>query len=63
MGVLWGAWHFLSNVWGSEPYGTLSPALVKPVLLFSFLPPFRMLMVWVYDHTGSLLLAMLMHVP
>jgi hypothetical protein len=32
-----------------------------PVLLFSFLPPYRVLMVWVYDRTGSLLVAMLMH--
>jgi hypothetical protein len=31
------------------------------VQLFSFLPAFRVLMVWVYDRTGSLLLAMLMH--
>jgi len=33
------------------------------VLLFSFLPPYRVLVVWVYDRTGSLLVAMLMHVP
>jgi membrane protease YdiL (CAAX protease family) len=30
-------------------------------LLFSFLPPYRVLMVWIYERTGSLLLAMLMH--
>ena len=30
-------------------------------MLFSFLPAFRVLMVWVYDRTGSLLVAMLMH--
>jgi membrane protease YdiL (CAAX protease family) len=61
MGLLWGAWHFLSNVWGKEPTGELSLAIVMPVLLFSFLPPYRVLMVWVYDRTGSLLVAMLMH--
>ncbi len=33
-----------------------------PRALFSFLPAFRVLMVWVYDRTGSLLVAMLMHV-
>jgi len=33
------------------------------VLLFSWLPPYRVLMVWVYDHTESLLMGMLMHVP
>jgi membrane protease YdiL (CAAX protease family) len=30
--------------------------------LFSWLPAYRLLMVWVYDRTGSLLVAMLMHV-
>jgi hypothetical protein len=33
------------------------------VLLFAWLPPYRVLMVWVYDRTESLLLAYLMHVP
>ena len=31
--------------------------------LFAWLPPYRVLMVWVYDRTESLLIAMLMHVP
>jgi hypothetical protein len=31
------------------------------VELFSFLPGYRVLMVWVYDRTGSLAVAMLMH--
>jgi hypothetical protein len=31
------------------------------VILFSFLPPFRVLMTWVYDYTGSLFIAILMH--
>jgi hypothetical protein len=31
-------------------------------VLVGYLPAFRMLMVWVYDRTGSLLIAMLMHV-
>ncbi len=61
MGLLWGLWHFLSNAWGPEPTGELSLAVVMPVLLFTFLPPYRMLMLWVYDHTDSVLLAILMH--
>jgi membrane protease YdiL (CAAX protease family) len=62
VGLLWGAWHFVSNVWASSASsGALPLALFLPVLLFSFLPPYRMLMVWVYDRTGSLLVAMLMH--
>jgi hypothetical protein len=31
------------------------------VKLFSWLPAYRVLMVWVYDRTRSLLVAMLMH--
>jgi len=62
VGLPWGAWHFLSSFWGiGTSLGALSPALVLPVELFSFLPAFRVLMVWVYDRTGSLLVAMLMH--
>jgi membrane protease YdiL (CAAX protease family) len=62
VGFLWGAWHFASNIWGSAGSSAPLPlALFMPVLLFSFLPPFRVLMVWVYGHTESLLVAMLMH--
>jgi hypothetical protein len=68
VGVIWGAWHILSNdVWAIRTYsGALSPALFVTLRGFGFLigqlPPFRILMVWVYDRTGSLLVAMLMHV-
>jgi membrane protease YdiL (CAAX protease family) len=62
VGFLWGAWHFLSNYLGSaSAAGELSLFLYMSVMLFSFLPPYRVLMVWVYERTGSLLLAMLMH--
>jgi hypothetical protein len=37
-------------------------ALYLTVLLFSWLPPYRVLMVSVYDRTKSLLVVMLMHV-
>jgi CAAX protease family protein len=62
VGILWGAWHFLVNFWGSDTSsGGLSLAVFLPAVLFSFMPAIRVLMVWVYDRTGSLLLAMLMH--
>jgi uncharacterized protein len=65
VGFLWGAWHLLVNTWSSgSPAGGLSPALLLHSVIFSMgiLPPYRVLMVWVYDRTGdSLLLAMLMH--
>ncbi len=63
VGILWGAWHlplFLGSVGSS---GSFPSALYLSVLLFSFLPAYRVLMVWVYDSTGSLLLAILMHAP
>jgi membrane protease YdiL (CAAX protease family) len=62
VGLLWGAWHFPVNLWGSDiSSGALSLAIFLPVVLFSFMPAIRVLMVWVYDRTGSLLVAMLMH--
>jgi membrane protease YdiL (CAAX protease family) len=61
VGLLWGAWHFLSNIWGSGTTSGVPLALFMPAILFSFLPPYRMLMVWVYERTGSLLVAILMH--
>jgi membrane protease YdiL (CAAX protease family) len=66
-GALWGAWHFLVNVWASSTsVGSLSLSLFLPGILVGLLagtlPAFRVLMVWVYERTGSLLVAMLMHV-
>jgi uncharacterized protein len=62
VGLLWGAWHLLVVWWGStSSAGTVPMAVYLPVVLFSFLPPYRILMVWVHDRTGSLLVAMLMH--
>jgi uncharacterized protein len=46
-----------------DPTGTLPAALVVALYLFAWLPPYRVLMVWVYDRTESLPIAMLMHVP
>jgi hypothetical protein len=52
----------LSNYVGSAAdAGTIPLPLYMTVMLFSFLPPFRILMVWVYKHTASLFLAILMH--
>ncbi|MDQ3861993.1 MAG: CPBP family intramembrane metalloprotease [Actinomycetota bacterium] len=61
VGFLWGAWHFLSNVWASGASSGVPLALFMPAILFSFLLPYRVLMVWVYDRAGSLLVAILMH--
>jgi membrane protease YdiL (CAAX protease family) len=42
--------------------GAVPPALEVAVIFFYFVP-YRMLMVWVYDHTQSVLVAILMHLP
>lgn len=63
VGFLWGAWHFPLFAGSGSSSGTLPPTLYVAVLLFSFLPPYRVLMVWLYERTGSLLVVMLMHAP
>ncbi len=67
VGVPWGAWHLLTNdIWIASTFsGGLPLALFLTVngfiLLVGQLPAYRVLMVWVYDRTGSLLVATLMH--
>ena len=62
VGILWGAWHFMIIYWMSDPNGEVPLLLLLPIQLFSWLPAYRILMLWVYERTGgSLLLAMLMH--
>jgi len=62
LGTLWGAWHFITSYWASSESSSGVPlALYLAGMLFSFLIAFRVLMVWVYDRTQSLPLAMLMH--
>jgi membrane protease YdiL (CAAX protease family) len=62
LGFFWGLWHLLSNYLGSAAgAGSVPLIFYMPVLLFSFLPPFRIIMAWVYKHTESLFLAILMH--
>ncbi len=61
MGILWGAWHFPLFSGSSRSSGEISSSVYLAVLLFSFLPAYRVIMVWVYSRTGSLPVAMLMH--
>jgi membrane protease YdiL (CAAX protease family) len=60
VGGVWGAWHapLFSR---SDSFTGALPLVLLLVQLFSWLPAYRVLMVWVYDSTGSLLVAMLMH--
>jgi uncharacterized protein len=63
MGLLWGAWHLPLFAGSAASSGGIPPALFMAAMLFAWLPPYRALMVWVYDRTQSVLLAMLMHMP
>lgn len=63
MGLLWGGWHFPMFAGNTDPNGAVATVLVVGALLFAWLLPYRVLMVWVYDRTQSVLLAYLMHVP
>ena len=60
LGLIWGAWHFLPNV-ASDSFAAALPLALLLARVFSWLSAFRVLMVWVYDRTESLLLSILMH--
>jgi membrane protease YdiL (CAAX protease family) len=60
VGAVWGVWHFPLFL-SKDPAGVVPLAVLLLIRLFTHLPAFRVLMVWVYDRTGSLSLAMLMH--
>lgn len=66
VGVLWSAWHLLPNIWAANAAaGELSMSVyllsIGIGVFVGYLTAFRVLMVWVYERTRSLLLAMLMH--
>jgi hypothetical protein len=64
LGAMWGFWHLIVAVWGSgTPAGEFSGILFLPQFFFyaAVLPAYRILMTWVYEHTRSLLVAILMH--
>lgn len=67
VGIVWGAWHIMANdIWAIKTYSGEIPTVLYSVLsglsfLIGQLPPFRVVMVWAYERTGSLLLMMVMH--
>jgi pimeloyl-ACP methyl ester carboxylesterase/membrane protease YdiL (CAAX protease family) len=65
VGLLWGIWHFLQQVFVGGTYagGIPLPAfLVLSVFAgVANLTAYRILMVWVYDRTASLIVTTLMH--
>jgi membrane protease YdiL (CAAX protease family) len=67
VGVLWSAWHLLPNVWSARAAaGDLAMPLyaagTAAGVFVGYLTAFRVLMVWCYEHTQSVFVAMLMHV-
>jgi membrane protease YdiL (CAAX protease family) len=63
MGFFWGLWHAPLFLGSLNSTGNVPRIIYLAVLLFTVLPAYRVLMVWVYDNTKSLLVGMLMHVP
>ncbi|TAH48159.1 MAG: CPBP family intramembrane metalloprotease [Chloroflexota bacterium] len=64
VGILFAAWDFLVVFWmtdATSTAGALPLIIFLPVTLFTWLPTYRVLMVWVYDRTQSLFVAILMH--
>jgi membrane protease YdiL (CAAX protease family) len=64
VGLIFGAWNFpVVFIMSGTPTGAgeLSLTIFLPATLFTWLPTYRVLMVWVYERTGSLLLSMLMY--
>jgi hypothetical protein len=60
LGVVWGAWHF-PLFWQPDSFSGALPLVILLTMLFSWLPPFRVLLVWVHDRSQSLPVVMLMH--
>jgi membrane protease YdiL (CAAX protease family) len=60
VGSLWGAWHFIL-FWEGDSFSKTLPLFILLARLFAWLPPFRVLMVWILDRTGSLLIVILTH--
>jgi membrane protease YdiL (CAAX protease family) len=60
VGVVWGAWHFIL-FWETNSFSKTLPFLILLGRLFAWLPPFRILLVWILERTESLLLVILTH--
>ena len=60
VGVVRGAWHF-PLFREAASFSGAPPLVLLLVQLFAWLPAYRVLMVWVYDRTESLLVVTLMH--
>jgi CAAX protease family protein len=60
LGLLWATWHVGPDRPGAAAWGDRWPWRVL-LWMFAGMVPYRVLMTWVYRHTRSVLLAVLMH--
>lgn len=60
VGLLWGAWHFIL-FWQQDSFTDPGSFILLLAQLFSWLPAYRILLVFVYDRTGSLASPVIMH--
>ncbi len=60
IGLIWGAWHFIL-FWEDDSFTQNLGFALLVARLFSWLPAYRIIMVWIYDKTNSLLILILMH--
>jgi membrane protease YdiL (CAAX protease family) len=64
LGTIWGAWHFLPVFYGcGDASGKLNWDLFYPGLFFHYagLIPVRILLVWLYEKTQTILLPWILH--
>ena len=65
VGALWGLWHLLQQIFISGTYAGGIPwfafLMLSVTAAVASLTAYRVLMVWLYDRTGSLLVTTLMH--
>ena len=65
VGILWGIWHFMIAFWASNYLAAADSWTMFVASFVAFyllaLPAYRVLLVLVYDRTGSLPVIMLMH--
>lgn len=61
VGLLWGAWHFMPKLFGAAVGSAGAFWPIDMLCAVVGLTGFRILMVWVYERTRSLPLAMIMH--
>jgi membrane protease YdiL (CAAX protease family) len=61
LGLIWALWHAMADYWGN--IGAFGGWWLPHFLLYWIVPltAYRVLIVWVYEHTESVLIAQLMH--